>query len=279
MDRIGPEGQEPAESTLEWIQRLYEEEVEISPLPKGRTGGLRFRRGVPDALLHLSRNNLSALQRLSDRLAREKRQAVVAAGRAGEPGHRAALASVLYWHAPDVPLWLIGESLGLEPGRVRSLAKENPTANIRCLDCDRPIQPQGRHHFQEMLSAAEEFNKDPQLLRSYLYTGLHCEDCTLERENRWGEEWRRQEHEYQQRLLELRTMPYQEYLRTPEWRGRRERKLDQADNRCQFCNRHHYSLNVHHRTYENLGEELDGDLIVLCRACHGTFHEHRRLER
>jgi hypothetical protein len=279
VDRIGPEGQEPAESTLEWLQRLYEEEVEVSPLPKDRTGGLRFRRGVPDALLHLSRNNLSALQRLSNRLEREKRQAVVAAGHFGEPGHRAALASVLYWHAPDVPVQIIAESLGLEPARVRSLAEENPTAIVRCLDCDQPIRPQGRYHFQEMLSAAEEFNEDPQLLRRYLYTGLHCEDCALEREDRWGEEWARQEREYQQRLLELRTMPYQEYLRTPEWRRRRERKLDQADRRCQLCNRHHRSLNVHHRTYENLGEELDGDLIVLCRACHGTFHEHRRLGR
>jgi hypothetical protein len=130
-----------------------------------------------------------------------------------------------------------------------------------------------------MLSAAEEFNKDPQLLRSYLYTGLHCEDCTLEREDRWGEEWARQEREYQERLLELRTMPYEEYLRTPEWRRRKERKLDQADHRCQFCNRHQRFLNVHHRTYENLGEELDGDLIVLCRACHRTFHKHRRLGR
>jgi hypothetical protein len=279
VDRIGPEDPEQAASGLEWIQRLYEEEGGISPLPRDRTGGLRFRQGVPDALLHLSRNNLSALERLWNRLEREKRQAVVAAGRFGEPGHRAALASVLYWHAPDVPAWFIAESLGLGPGRVRSLAEENPTAIVRCLDCDQPIRPQGRYHFQEMLSAAEEFNKDPQLLRSYLYTGLHCEDCALEREDRWGEEWARQEREYQQRLLELRTMPYQEYLRTPEWRRRRERKLDQADLRCQFCNRHHRSLNVHHRTYENLGEELDGDLIVLCRACHSTFHKHRRLGR
>jgi len=279
VDRIGPEEPEQAAFWLERIQRLYEEEDAFALLPGDRTGGLRFRQGVPDALLHLSRNNRSTLERLSDRLEREKHQAVVTAGRFGEPGHRAALASVLYWHAPDVPVWIIGESLSLEPERVRSLAEDNPTAIVRCLDCDQPIRPQGRHHFQEMLNAAEEFNKDPQLLRSYLYTGLHCEDCTLEREDRWGEEWARQERECQERLLELRTMPYEEYLRTPEWRRRKERKLDQADHRCQFCNRHQRFLNVHHRTYENLGEELDGDLIVLSRACHSTFHKHRRLGR
>jgi 5-methylcytosine-specific restriction endonuclease McrA len=74
-------------------------------------------------------------------------------------------------------------------------------------------------------------------------------------------------------------MPYEEYLRTPEWRTRRKRKLDDADHRCQFCNRHRRSLHVHHRTYENLGQERDSDLTVVCPDCHATFHKHRRLGR
>jgi hypothetical protein len=126
VDRIGFDEPEQAAFWLERIQRLYEEEDAFSLLPGDRTGGLRFRQGVPDALLHLSRNNHSALKLLSDRLEREKHQAVVSAGRSGKPGHRAALASVLYWHAPDVPVWLIGESLSLEPERVRSLAEGQP---------------------------------------------------------------------------------------------------------------------------------------------------------
>jgi hypothetical protein len=280
VDRVGffPD-REQAESGVAWIHRLYEEEGDYSPLPEDRTGGLRFRQRVPDALLHLSRNNLSAVQRLSERIEHEKHRSVVAAGNLDGSGSRAALASLLYWHALDVPLWLIGESLGLEASRVRTLGEENPTATIRCLDCDEPIRPQGRYHFQEMLRIVEAFNKKPELLREFLYTGLHCEECALEREDRWGKEWVRQELAHRKRLLKLRAMPYEEYLQTPHWKRRREDRLRASGRRCQLCNRGSVTLNVHHRTYERLGEELDGDLIVLCRTCHSTFHEHRRLER
>jgi hypothetical protein len=206
---------EQAESALKMIHRLYEEEGPISPLPEDRTGGLRFRNRVPDALLHLSRNNLSAVHRLSERIEQEKHRAVVAAGNLEGSGSQVALTSLLYWNAPNIPIWLIGESFDIEPARVRTLAGENPTATIRCLDCDTPIRPQGRHHFQEMLRYVEAFNKNPELLREFLYTGLHYEDCMLERKDRWGKELVRQELEYRRRLLELRAMPYGEYLHHP----------------------------------------------------------------
>ena len=32
-------------------------------------------------------------------------------------------------------------------------------------------------------------------------------------------------------------------------------------------------LQVHHRTYERRGAELDSDLIAFCPTCHGLFHE------
>jgi 5-methylcytosine-specific restriction endonuclease McrA len=32
------------------------------------------------------------------------------------------------------------------------------------------------------------------------------------------------------------------------------------------------ALQVHHRTYERLGAELDEDFEVLCRRCHATEH-------
>jgi CRISPR/Cas system-associated protein Cas10 (large subunit of type III CRISPR-Cas system) len=130
-----------------------------------------------------------------------------------------------------------------------------------------------------MLRIVEAFNTKPELLREFLYTGLHCEECALERKDRWGKEWVRQELAHRKRLLKLRAMPYEEYLQTPHWKRRREDRLRAAGRRCQLCNRGSVTLNVHHRTYERLGEELDGDLIVLCRTCHSTFHEHRRLER
>ena len=80
------------------------------------------------------------------------------------------------------------------------------------------------------------------------------------------------------RLDELRAMPYRSYLRTPEWQARRLAALDRAGRHCQACNAD-ANLDVHHRTYERRGEERDGDLTVLCRSCHGLFHEHRDLIR
>ena len=71
-------------------------------------------------------------------------------------------------------------------------------------------------------------------------------------------------------------MTYDAYLQTPEWRSRREWALERAGHRCQVCNGDD-ALQVHHRSYENLGAELPGDLIVLCDDCHGLFHRMGRL--
>jgi hypothetical protein len=32
-------------------------------------------------------------------------------------------------------------------------------------------------------------------------------------------------------------------------------------------------LDVHHRTYERVGQEQLRDLIVLCRTCHSRYHD------
>ena len=70
----------------------------------------------------------------------------------------------------------------------------------------------------------------------------------------------------------LRTMPYRDYLLTPEWLTRRAEALARANYRCQVCNRAEGELNVHHRTYERRGYEHPDDLVVLCRPCHALFH-------
>jgi 5-methylcytosine-specific restriction endonuclease McrA len=67
-------------------------------------------------------------------------------------------------------------------------------------------------------------------------------------------------------------MPYVDYLETPEWDQMRQTALFVADYRCQVCNRDDETLDVHHRTYERLGQELLEDLFVLCRSCHLTYH-------
>lgn len=77
------------------------------------------------------------------------------------------------------------------------------------------------------------------------------------------------------RLSELRSMPYADYLQTPEWQRRRDLHRESALSRCQLCNkksRRGLALHVHHRTYERRGSERFSDLIVLCEGCHRHFH-------
>ncbi len=84
--------------------------------------------------------------------------------------------------------------------------------------------------------------------------------------------------ETRERLTEGKRSTYYDYLDSPEWAAKRDEALRLADFRCQVC----YSstrLDVHHRTYDRFGNELQSDLVVLCRVCHDIFHKHGRLGR
>lgn len=76
-----------------------------------------------------------------------------------------------------------------------------------------------------------------------------------------------------ERLAELRTMPYQQYLRTPEWRRTRAAALLRAGNACLLDVTHTDGLEVYHRTYERLGAELVTDILVLCHDCRELHHK------
>jgi len=64
---------------------------------------------------------------------------------------------------------------------------------------------------------------------------------------------------------------YQLYLKSPEWKTIRKRKLAEAGYSCQLCNSSE-NLQIHHRTYERIFMEDMRDLTVLCENCHHKFH-------
>lgn len=68
---------------------------------------------------------------------------------------------------------------------------------------------------------------------------------------------------------------YDAYIASDAWRENRKPALEYAEHRCQVCNADKH-LDVHHRTYERLGNEKPGDLTVLCRSCHEIFHDSGR---
>ncbi len=69
-------------------------------------------------------------------------------------------------------------------------------------------------------------------------------------------------------------MPYKDFLRTLYWDFIRTLKKEQANYKCELCNNNTH-LNVHHKSYNNHGDEYHHleDLIVLCSDCHSKFHE------
>lgn len=75
------------------------------------------------------------------------------------------------------------------------------------------------------------------------------------------------------------SVKYREYLRSPEWKARRQRALAAASHRCSRCHQIGGALDVHHLNYERFGAEHDGDLQVLCRVCHDVEHGKLRPER
>ncbi len=71
---------------------------------------------------------------------------------------------------------------------------------------------------------------------------------------------------------------YDEYLDSPTWQTKRQEALGRAGHKCQLCGATN-RLDVHHNTYERLGNELPADLIVLCRSCHEMADKRRRAQR
>lgn len=66
-----------------------------------------------------------------------------------------------------------------------------------------------------------------------------------------------------------------QYIKSPEWRAKANMVLRRAGFICEGClvNR---ATQVHHMTYEHLGDEFAWELRAVCHGCHERFHEERR---
>ena len=82
-----------------------------------------------------------------------------------------------------------------------------------------------------------------------------------------------QQIEHGKQLVYLKSLPYQEYLKTEHWDYIRKLTLKNANYRCSICN-NAKPLHTHHRSYEYSGEEEKHmeDIICLCNRCHYKFH-------
>lgn len=69
---------------------------------------------------------------------------------------------------------------------------------------------------------------------------------------------------------------YQQYLNSKEWALKKKEVLFRDDYCCQLCGEVE-NLNVHHLTYNRVGDEALFDLVTFCRSCHEI--EHGKVDR
>ena len=77
--------------------------------------------------------------------------------------------------------------------------------------------------------------------------------------------------ECRQKLVERRTF-YEDYLRSDAWRAKRHLVIERERGLCQGC-RNAPIQEIHHLSYDHLGDELLFELIGLCRECHKKAHQ------
>jgi hypothetical protein len=65
---------------------------------------------------------------------------------------------------------------------------------------------------------------------------------------------------------------YVQYINSEEWKKRRIPILERDNNICKFCTVKK-AVQVHHLSYDNLGNESDFELIGVCMQCHQLIHE------
>ncbi len=64
---------------------------------------------------------------------------------------------------------------------------------------------------------------------------------------------------------------YLRYIDSPQWQTKRQAAFEHYGRVCMVCKSKHH-LEVHHTTYDRLGDELMSDLLILCADCHRSIH-------
>ena len=72
-------------------------------------------------------------------------------------------------------------------------------------------------------------------------------------------------------IRKMPTKQYLAYIRSPQWKQKREEHLDRCDRWCEICHKAR-ACQVHHVTYARLGWEQPQDLTAVCVNCHHKIH-------
>ena len=186
---------------------------------------------------------------------------------------------LIYWECPEIKRFSLAIACGAKgsTGLGVTISQDPFDVGVNCGVCGDRLMAESRESLKEFRTKIQNYL--PEFPEKVM-----CKDCARGRlkNSPLTSDRMKYQHEIdreseEKRLIELKTMPYGEYLQSPEWKRTRVTALRRADNKCELCfskNR----LNVHHRTYRNLGSEHYKDLIVLCEDCHTKHHSTIRVD-
>lgn len=187
--------------------------------------------------------------------------------------------SEFYWRS-DINTHEIADAFSVPPhsAHVTQVVGEAIILGVVCKKCSGPIIVSSRTKAKEIINALDD-ERSRRSYREWAHPDV-CRECSKvmhkAEEKLHHEEYEREQRERAERKHLLRTMPYRDFLQTPEWQDTRKGALRHAGYRCQTC-ANAGKMHVHHRTYVNRGAELPSDLIVLCADCHELFHKNGKL--
>ena len=82
--------------------------------------------------------------------------------------------------------------------------------------------------------------------------------------------------EYRSSKQEHWAKEYREYMMSPEWEQRRNYIYELRGGVCEQCSSPLWdgstTWQLHHKTYDRVGDEDDDDLSLVCKPCHEQIH-------
>lgn len=91
------------------------------------------------------------------------------------------------------------------------------------------------------------------------------------------QQWERDRQEFRVSRSRAFWSAYGNYLVSQEWRTKRDAVMRRANRFCEAC-AEQPATQVHHKTYEHVGEEPLFDLVAICEPCHDRLTEISRRE-
>lgn len=143
---------------------------------------------------------------------------------------------------------------------------------LQCLVCGGELRAISKNA-PEVQRMADRVPFDEELSKSITeHIRLSSEHQRQELQAQWQQQEQLRNQNQQQQNREWWEW-YNEYLKSPQWERKRRAVLDRCQGICEGC-RINKAVQVHHLTYEHVGEEFLWELVAVCRMCHSRIHPH-----